>query len=246
MDSKIQEGRRFLQAVWQSFNGIVTDQQAGKDAPPLEKPVPGGKDLIRLPDPEETKTNGTSIAEAIANRRSRRKLASGPLSLSELSFLLWATQGVKKQLNDHRAFRTVPSAGARHPFETYLYIFSADRLASGLYRYHPFEHALLQVSDDPGLGNQIIEGLFRQRFGAPVIFLWSVIPYRTEWRYAYESHKVIAIDAGHLCQNLYLACEALDCGTCAVGAYDQKILDNALGLDGTEEFVIYCAPVGKR
>ena len=95
-------------------------------------------------------------------------------------------------------------------------------------------------------GNRITEGLFRQRFGAPVIFLWSVIPYRTEWRYAYESDKVIAIDAGHLCQNLYFACEALDCGTCAVGAYDQKTLDSALGLDGTDEFVIYCAPVGKR
>ncbi len=246
MDSKIQAGRHFLRAVWESFNDIVTDQQAGKPAPPLEKAVPKGKDLIRLPDPGETETNETSIAEAIANRRSRRKLSSEALSISELSFLLWATQGVKKQLNDHRAFRTVPSAGARHPFETYLYIFSAEQLPPGLYRYLPFEHALLPVSGDPGLGDQITEGLFRQRFGAPVIFLWSVIPYRTEWRYAYESHKVIAIDAGHLCQNLYLACEALGCGTCAVGAYNQKILDSALGLDGTDEFVIYCAPVGKR
>ena len=66
-----------------------------------------------------------------------------------------------------------------------------------------------------------------------------------EWRYSLAAHKVIAIDAGHLCQNLYLACGAMDAGTCAVAAYDQEELDALLRLDGEEEFVIYLAPVGK-
>ena len=246
MDGKIQEGRHFLKAIWESFEGIVTDQHAGKPAPPLQKPVPAGADLFRLPDPADTSVAGTSVADAIAGRRSRRKLSPEPLNPAELSFLLWATQGVRKQLNDHTAFRTVPSAGSRHPFETYLYIYASDQPEPGLYRYLPFDHALLPLSSDPALGKQVHEGLFRQRFNAPVIFLWSVIPYRTEWRYAYEASKIIAIDAGHLCQNLYLACEELGCGTCAVGAYDQKILDSALGLDGSDEFIIYCAPVGRR
>lgn len=59
------------------------------------------------------------------------------------------------------------------------------------------------------------------------------------------AHKVIALDAGHVCQNLYLACEAIDAGTCAIAAYDQEELDELLGLDGEEEFSIYLAPVGK-
>jgi SagB-type dehydrogenase family enzyme len=66
-----------------------------------------------------------------------------------------------------------------------------------------------------------------------------------EWRYHIDSHKVIAIDAGHVGQNLYLACEALGCGTCAIGAYDQEYFDELLELDGEEEFVIYAAPVGR-
>jgi SagB-type dehydrogenase family enzyme len=66
-----------------------------------------------------------------------------------------------------------------------------------------------------------------------------------EWRYDVAAHKVIALDAGHVCQNLYLACEAVDAGTCAIGAYDQEELDDLLGVDGIEEFAIYLAPVGK-
>jgi SagB-type dehydrogenase family enzyme len=66
-----------------------------------------------------------------------------------------------------------------------------------------------------------------------------------EWRYSYAAHKVIAIDAGHVCQNLYLACENNGCGTCAVAAYDQEATDHLLGIDGEEEFAIYMAPVGK-
>jgi nitroreductase len=66
-----------------------------------------------------------------------------------------------------------------------------------------------------------------------------------EWRYGAAAHKVIAVDAGHVCQNLYLACEAIGAGTCAVGAYHQQRMDRLLRLDGQEEFVVYLAPVGK-
>jgi SagB-type dehydrogenase family enzyme len=79
-----------------------------------------------------------------------------------------------------------------------------------------------------------------------VTFIWTTIPYRTEWRYSMVSAKIIAQDSGHLCQNLYLACEAIGAGTCAIGAYDQKKMDRVLKVDGKDEFAIYVAPVGKR
>ncbi len=73
----------------------------------------------------------------------------------------------------------------------------------------------------------------------------GVFPYRMEWRYGLTAHKVIALDAGHVCQNLYLACEAVGAGTCAVAAYHQQLMDRLVRVDGSEEFVIYLAPVGK-
>jgi SagB-type dehydrogenase family enzyme len=81
--------------------------------------------------------------------------------------------------------------------------------------------------------------------GSAVTFVWTAIPYRTAWRYSILSPKIIAQDSGHVCQNLYLACEAIGAGTCAIGAYDQAKMDAALNLDGEREFTIYVAPVGK-
>ena len=78
-----------------------------------------------------------------------------------------------------------------------------------------------------------------------VTFFWSTVPYRAEWRYGPVAHKMIAIDAGHACQNLYLACEGMGLGCCAIGAYDQQLCDTLCGLDGEDEFVIYAAAVGK-
>ncbi|MCD2347077.1 MULTISPECIES: SagB/ThcOx family dehydrogenase [Clostridium] len=88
---------------------------------------------------------------------------------------------------------------------------------------------------------------FGQKFigqGA-VIFIWSCVPYRSEWEYNISAHKAILLDAGHMCQNLYLTCESIGLGTCAIASYMQKDMDKFLKLDDDEEFVIYLAPVGK-
>ena len=81
---------------------------------------------------------------------------------------------------------------------------------------------------------------------AAVTFIWTAVPYRMEWRYGIVAHKVIAVDAGHVCQNLYLACEAIDAGACAMAAYDQEGMDELLRVDGQDEFTIYLASVGRK
>jgi SagB-type dehydrogenase family enzyme len=78
-----------------------------------------------------------------------------------------------------------------------------------------------------------------------VIFVWSAIFYRTEWRYANEAHKAIAQASGHVCQNLYLASKAIGAGTCAISAYAQAAMDSLIDVDGEHEFVVYLAPIGK-
>jgi SagB-type dehydrogenase family enzyme len=77
-----------------------------------------------------------------------------------------------------------------------------------------------------------------------VIFLWAALPYRTEWRYANEAEKLVLIDAGHICQNLYIAAESLELGVCAIAAYVQEKADFLFNLNGNEEFIVYLASVG--
>ena len=185
---------------------------------------------------------------AIRNRESRRKYTPDPLGLAELSFLLWATQGIKAvDKNGVWTKRTVPSGGARHPFETYLIINRVKGVKPGVYRYLPIEHRLLLVNSRRPVPTRVAEACEGQGFvgESAVVFVWATIPYRTEWRYSVFGYKAIAVEAGHICQNLYLACEAIGAGVCAILAYEQKAMDNMIGVDGKDEFAIYVASVGK-
>jgi nitroreductase len=78
-----------------------------------------------------------------------------------------------------------------------------------------------------------------------VTFIWTVIPYRNEWRYLFTSAREVAMDIGHYCENLYLAAESINVGICAVASYRQEIVDAILEVDGIDEFTIYMAPAGK-
>jgi SagB-type dehydrogenase family enzyme len=223
-----------------------TQQSRGIAPPPIEKPFE--EDALRVALPPFTGIGSMALDRAIARRASRRSYAPSPLSLEELSFLLWATQGIRQKPGQGHALRTVPSAGCRHALETYLAILNIREVAPGIYRYLPLEHEMLFEFSEDHLAVKLIEALFGQSFPATaaVTFVWTALPQRMEWRYGLASHKVIALDAGHVCQNLYLACEAIGAGTCAIAAYDQTAMDRLLRIDGEEEFTIYLAPVGKQ
>lgn len=245
----IKSNREFLtDAIRLRIDFSATDQATGVPAPPIEKPVPPGVTPLPLPDPRAPSYGkDLDLCAAIANRRSRRRFLPEPLCIEELSFLLWATQGIRGADRKQPMLRTVPSAGARHALETYVAALRVNGMESGLYRYLPSGHALVPeyLADD--LGKQLVRACLGQTFvgeGAAV-FIWAAIPYRMEWRYGLAAHRVIPIDAGHVCQNLYLACEAIDSGTCAIAAYHQQQMDALLRVDGDNEFAIYLAPVGK-
>ena len=237
--------RKFLQSGdWEQWRREETDQRRGVPPPPVEKPCPDGAVLVDLLPPEQLAVGAAPVLQAIRQRRSRRKYTSEPLTLEELSFLLWATQG-RSSSEGSRILRTVPSAGARHPFETYLLVNRVEGVAPGLYRYLPLEHKLCLVDSDPSMAREIHIACYEQYVAeSAVTFIWTAVPYRTEWRYAALAPRLILLDAGHVCQNLYLACESISAGACAVGAYDQARLDTLLDLDGVEEMTVYLAPVG--
>lgn len=241
--------RKFMKSEFAQSVHKVSDQAKKVPYPPLQKPVPDGSPpLIDLPNPEELDLREVVFTDLLKGRQSWRKFTEDPLSLSELSYLLFATQGVLAEIgNGYASRRTVPSAGARHPFETYLAVNQVEGLEPGTYRYLPFSHQLLLLEETGQLPGLLTEANLGQKFvgSAPVTLAWCCIPYRAEWRYMDHAHKNMLLDAGHICQNLYLAATALGLGTCAVGAYDQQAMDAIFELDGEDEYVVYLAPVGK-
>ena len=246
-----QQHREFLK---DSLRKIIdfreSDQHRGVPAPAMEEPIGEDQPRLDLPDRAAWRLvlKERDVEQAFANRQSRRNFTDESLSLEELAFLLWATQGVRKPHRQTPHFRTVPSAGARHSFETYLFVHRVEGLPVGLYRYLPLSHQLVLLRElQAGWRQHLSRAVFGQQFvlGGAVVLVWTTVPYRMEWRYLQAAHRVILLDAGHVCQNLYLACEAIEAGTCAIAAYDQEGLDALLGVDGTNQFAVYLAPVGK-
>ena len=242
--------RSFLNCDLSSMENIQTDQQKKVPQPPLEKPISNPDNLIDLPVPEVLVNPGKDLFEIINQRRSSRKYTAEAIDLEYLSFLLWCTQGVKKIFDrggNKVSFRTVPSAGARHTFETYLAVLHVEGLDKGIYRYCALEHKLELLHSVDDLAKKTVNACIGQEFvgNSSVVFFWTAIPYRCEWRYAFMAAKLILLDAGHVCQNLYLAAESLSLGVCGIAAYDQEKSNELLQVDGEDEMVVYIASVGK-
>lgn len=243
--------RALLRSRFAAADDEPSDQRKGLPCPPLQKPVPEGATPISLPVVgPDFPLAVPDFARLCAMRRSRRRFLDTPLRLDELAFLLWATAGVHEVKGDgYCTLRSVPSAGARHPFETYLAVRAVEGLqGNAVYRYLPLDHALLPVRAVPDLPERATDAACGQGFvgRAAVTFFWVCIPYRSEWRYGAHSYKPDLLDAGHVAQNLYLAAEAMGCGTCAIAAYDQEACDALLGVDGEEEMTVYLSPVGRK
>ena len=202
-------GRIFMEKT--RYNCLSrADQFLGLAAPPLEKPIPKDGKFISLPQPAEISVPPLDLRSAVESRRSIRQYASDALALQELAYLLWCTQGIVQRHEPYATFRNVPSAGGRHAFETYLLVNQVNGLEPGLYRYLAFSHSLLIMETSPDMADRLMEACLRQPIvrDSAVTFIWSCVIYRMAWRYSERAYRLVHLDAGHVCQNLYLAAEA--------------------------------------
>lgn len=239
-----------LRVMLRGFSGdwrVDTDRARGLPEPPAIKPVPDGMRRIPLDLPTRLTLDPVPFTQLLERRRSRRAFSPEPLTRQELSFLLWAGQGISQPAPD-ASLRTAPSGGGRYPLETYIFVNRVVDLPPGLYRYLPHPHQLAVLDDRAALTTELKTACYGQSSigQAAVVLAWSAIPCRTEWKYGYIGHRMIAMEAGHACQNVYLAAETAGLGACALLGYDQSRLDRLTGLDGRDEFVIYLAAVGRR
>jgi SagB-type dehydrogenase family enzyme len=252
--------RTFMKSALDDTDLVAkADIAKGIPQPPLEKPYPPDAHIISLPQVNRTTAPEVDLFECMARRCSRRAYTGEDLSLPELAFLLWCTQGIKQIIPGYKKYmkdglnslRPVPSGGAIHPYESYLAISHVGGVESGVWRYLPVSHQLLRVRPEQNLEKEL-PTIFsnpsqNQHYAsrAAVVFFWVCTPYKGEWRYQHTAHKIMLLDVGHICQNLYLAVEAIGCGCCAIGSYYQDKADTFLGLDGKEEYTVYCAAVGR-
>jgi len=246
----IQQGRRFTMGyrLDDPYNeSFESDQQRKLPQPPLVKGAMRPPEAaMELPMDFDGLTTA-NLTELLLARKSNRVFTQETISLRQLSYLLWATQGIKDiRGKAYATIRTAPCGGARHPFETYLIVRNVEGLQAGAYHYLPMGHKLEFLYPVADLEQVVSETLCEQHWAAKasVIFYWSMMPYRAEWRYGIYAHRVTMMDLGHVGENLYLAATALGLGTCGIGAFQHELCCRLFGLDEKEEYIVYTSPVG--
>ena len=194
---------------------------------------------MQLPQPRTKST--MSLEEALSQRRSIRAYRPGPVTLDEVSQLLWSAQGI----TGGTGFRAAPSAGATYPLETHIAAGDADGLEPGLYHYEPGSHSLTLVK--PGdIRAELSEASLGQpciRNAAAVLIL-SAIYERTTERYGDRGKMYVHIDVGHAAENVLLQATALGLGAVPVGAFRTRTIGAMLGFPETQ-VALYLLPIGR-
>jgi SagB-type dehydrogenase family enzyme len=253
MWEKIYNNRDFMKCP--SFADIEerSDQEKELQQPPLNEDSKG--EIINLSADFSETIVQDSYSTLLDIRRSERVYDKDAImTQNQLSFLLWSIQGIQDiKGRNYATLRPAPSGGARHPFETYFIARNVEDLKPGVYHYLPMAHvgekrvAIEFVSEFAEHDERISDMLVGQKWAchASVVVFLSCVAYRAEWRYATFAHRVVLIDIGHAGQNLMLSAAAMGLGSCCIAAYNQKLCDEALGLDGNEEFTVYACTAGR-
>lgn len=195
--------------------------------------------VVELPSPSYK--GSMSVEEAIKLRRSIRDYQDKPLSLDQVSQLLWAGQGITEGIK-----RAAPSAGATYPLTLYVMVGdnSVTGMAAGIYEYTPKTHSLALVK----------AGDFRQKLAdaclyqifiaeAPVVIIIAAEYEKTTARYGERGKRYVHMEAGHVGENIYLQAVALNLGTVVVGAFLDVDVAEVVGLP-EEQVPLYVMPVG--
>jgi SagB-type dehydrogenase family enzyme len=197
--------------------------------------------IIKLPKPEY---QGITLEEAINKRRSVRNYSGKPVTMSQLSQLVFSAQGTTGKMYG-QPLRTTPSAGALYPFEIYVIANNVDTLDQGIYHYGVLNHTLELVESGDFRKEITSAGLKQEMLGdSDVVFVLSAVFDRTRHKYGERGFRYVYIEAGHISQNIYLQAVSLGLGSVSVGAFLDNEVNQLIGVDGQKEAVIYLHGVG--
>lgn len=202
--------------------------------------------VIELPAFDEVNIINMIINQGTTKNNSMITYKKEPISLEELSYIIWNTQAAKsKELN----IVDVMEAPNRvtHTFETYIFINNVEGVNEGLYRFIPTDNKLIEINS----GN-VMEKITEACYGhkaikdSAVTFMWTAVQQRIIDRYGVKGYRCFNLDASNVCKNLHILAESVECAACAISAYDEEAINLLLDIDGIEQFSIYIATVGKK
>jgi SagB-type dehydrogenase family enzyme len=189
-----------------------------------------------------------TLAEAFRVRRSERSFGPGDVTLVELATVLHAGYGVTQAAtaDDPQPLRAVPSGGALYPLEVYAVLARVQGAAPGLYHFDPLRHAL-ETSQASSPVEALTEASIYPEIvaGCAATLLVTGVFWRSRFKYGLRGYRFALLEAGHLAQNVLLACAALGLAAVPLGGLYDRPVDELLGADGVNESVLYAVCLGR-
>jgi SagB-type dehydrogenase family enzyme len=217
--------------------GVIMYDRFINPPPPQES---SSGEILHLPDPSFE--SDTSIEQALRQRRSIRGYKDAPLTLPELSQLLWAAQGITAPPE----YRTAPSAGALYPLGLYIISGHVEDLPAGVYKYLPHEHGYVKVADGDRRAALSLAALDQDSVReAPVVLVITAKFERTTVKYGDRGIQYVHMEVGSVAQNVYLQVESLNLGTVFIGAFHEDEVKEVLELEEIE-VPLSLLPIGKK
>ncbi len=234
-------GDRYQQETKYNPDRMTRHCLVWENKPAIYKEYPDAQ-KVELPSFELNKS--LSLDQALRQRKSIRNFQDKGISLGQLSYLLWASTGIQR-IEDGYEFRTVPSAGALYPIETYIVSNNVRKLEAGIYHYSISSHEL-ELLKQGNFKRSITAAALGQDMcaSAAVVFVWTAIFERCKWKYGQRAYRYMYLDTGHIAENLALVAVSLNLGSCEIGALYDDNVNAIVGIDGTDESVLCMAVVG--
>lgn len=230
-------GADAVQAARDSGTDTAAGLRRALGAPPPEARISSdAAERLPLPRSEPNEFDRLLARRATCrNFDTRRPLPFG--LFAQLLERVFAAQA-QVRVADDTVFlkKTSPSGGGLHPVEAYLLVRNVEGVAPGLYHYHSVAHGLETLpSPDMPLEQLALDAVAGQDWFADAHAMVLLAPRfdRTFWKYRQhaKAYRVIALEAGHLSQTLYLAATEAGLGAFITGAINEVLLERAFGLD---------------
>jgi len=235
-------GERFQNETKYDRERMPTGPLEWDKKPETYKEYPDAR-TVPLAKPE--KCGEMSLYEAMLRRKSQRQFLNVSISLDVLSCLLWASSGIQRKEMGFE-FRTAPSAGGLYPIETYVIAHAVEGLGKGVYHYNVKHNHLeeLKRGDFRKAAAQAALGQIMCARAA-VVVVWTAVFDRSIWKYQQRAYRYVYLDVGHMAQNLALVSTSVGLGCCQVGALFDNEVNEIVGVDGSQESVLYMSVIGQ-
>lgn len=210
----------------------------GKSLPLYKKYEQAPK--IKLPVPT---FEGRNVERAIRERRSRRRFTDQPMTLEELAQILLSADGITH--SDGSIKRAAPSAGALYPIDIYIAASGVISLENALYHFQVSDSSLELIKEGDLSSSLHLAANKQGAIGSsPCTIILTARFDRSTMKYADRGYRYAYLEAGAICQNIYLQVASLELGTCAVGAFNDDVLNELLEIDGVSEAALLLLPIG--